>query len=163
MSRIRFQKEEFDPSGPAKFLIQFSLSLLLTVGMGSALRAQTGVGSVENYKRVDNLIYINGTEADVRLEFCTPSMVRIQGSWSGTFAEPESLIIARAEWPPVEIRTVDKGDTLELDTGKLYVKVHKSPFALEFFDSGGKLLNTEKFSGKAGGFRKSGGEEDVSR
>lgn len=158
MSRIRFQKEEFDPSGPAKFLIQFSLSLLLTVGMGSALRAQTGVGSVENYKRVDNLIYINGTEADVRLEFCTPSMVRIQGSWSGTFAEPESLIIARAEWPPVEIRTVDKGDTLELDTGKLYVKVHKSPFALEFFDSGGKLLNTEKFSGKAGGFRKSGGD-----
>src|SRR5699024_11392424 len=45
--------------------------------------------TVSGWEKQGNIITIPTTNAEVKLEFCTPSMVRVRASWDGEFAEPE--------------------------------------------------------------------------
>ncbi|MEX2600667.1 MAG: TIM-barrel domain-containing protein [Balneolaceae bacterium] len=119
-------------------------------------QSQTDIGNLENYHQSGDQFIFNGTGGDIRLEFHTPSIVRVQGSWDGTFSDPESLMVPVREWPSAEITVTETDETIGLDTGELFVNVHKEPFLLEFFDADGTLLNSEIIPGRNGGTVKEG-------
>src|SRR3989304_5332855 len=53
---------------------------------------------VGSYGREGNAITIRTEAATVRLEFCTPSMVRVRTSFSGRFADDEPVMVVRYVW-----------------------------------------------------------------
>ena len=86
-------------------------------------------------ERRGNIVTLHTEHAVVRLEFCTPAMVRVRARFDGAFRGDEDIMVVRHNWPAVDLRIRDAGSALDLSTGRLTVRVHKTPFGLEFIDA----------------------------
>ncbi|MEQ9441331.1 MAG: glycoside hydrolase family 31 protein [Cyclobacteriaceae bacterium] len=109
-----------------------------------AVRAQTGVGNYQSgYTRAGNEFTFSHTEADVKLEFCTPTTLRVRTSWDREFEENEPWMVVKYEWANVEVKATEQDDYFLLETEALRVKVGKSPFSLVVATADGRVLTTE--------------------
>jgi alpha-glucosidase (family GH31 glycosyl hydrolase) len=113
----------------------------------SKARDALGPGTVQSSPvREGNRLLISAEHADVQIEFCTASMVRVRSSWDREFDENAALglMVTKRDWPPVVINTAEEADFYELESKQLLVRVYKSPLRLEFYASDGTLLSTER-------------------
>ncbi|WP_316798134.1 glycoside hydrolase family 31 protein [Pedobacter frigidisoli] len=95
------------------------------------------------FKRQGNAISFSTTKGEIKLDFCTPEMFRFRSSWNHTFEKNEDLMVIRYDWPAVAVTVVEKKDQFILTTGKIVVKLNKSPFRVNVYDLKGKLLSSE--------------------
>lgn len=131
----------------------FCIFLLLSL----SAQAQTPVGNYQSgFRKQGNKISFATTNADVRLNFCTPSMFRVQLSWSRSFHNNGSLMVTKYNWPKVQVRTSDEGDHFLLQTNKIKVIVNKAPFRIKVENLHGKVLSEEAGTGVMGGAEKKG-------
>ncbi len=125
---------------PGLFLIIASISF-------TTVLAQTTVGNYRSgFRRKGNEISFATTNADVRLDFCTSSMFRVQVNWSRSFGNNESLMVTKYHWPDVMLKATDEGDHFQIQTDKIKVLVSKSPFRISVETPDGKVLSSEKGS-----------------
>lgn len=80
--------------------------------------------------RDGNVVTVRTEQAVVRLEFCTPAVVRVRARFAGSFRDAEHIMVVRHEWPAVPLRVQDLADRIHINTDRLSVRVHKSPFRL---------------------------------
>ncbi|MCO6487584.1 MAG: DUF4968 domain-containing protein [Phaeodactylibacter sp.] len=119
--------------------------------------AQAGVGAYRSgFSKTGNTIHFSNELADVRIEFCTEAMIRIRTSWSRRFQENEPWMVARYDWPEVQVKQEEEDGRFLLETSKLKIVVHKAPFAVDIYSSDGKLLSPESRPEANGGAEKEG-------
>lgn len=124
--------------------------------------AQTGVGDYQSgFDKKGNTITFSNEHADVRLEFCTSSMVRIRTSWDGNFAPDEPYMVVNYQWPALDLQMVEEDRQFIVNTAAFTVKINKSPFLIEIADKDGKVLSTEFQTATGGGLKE--GDEVTSR
>ncbi|MEK6480522.1 TIM-barrel domain-containing protein [Catalinimonas sp. 4WD22] len=142
----------------------FTISLTFMLGLIIfTAHAQTGVGNYQSgFQQEGNTFSFSNTNAEVKLEFCTPDMLRIRTSWDGAFEENEPWMVVKYDWSDVEVEATEEENHFLLRTDQLQVKVEKAPFRIEIANSEGKILSTETFdNGKGGAYQE--GETVVSR
>lgn len=133
------------------------ISTILVLWSTISLQAQTPVGDYQSgFSQEGNNFSFTTANASVRLEFCTPDMVRIRTSWDGNFAEPEPWMVVQYEWPEVAVEASEEDNHFLLETDELKITVNKAPFALEIATTDGKILSTENFNNGQGGAVQSG-------
>jgi alpha-glucosidase (family GH31 glycosyl hydrolase) len=127
------------------------LSIFIALSVATTL-AQTPVGNYQSgFERQGNEISFSTTNADVRLNFCTPSMFRVQVSWTHSFHNNGSLMVTRYQWPKMKFKAVNKGDHFLLQTKKLKVLINKSPFRIRIETLKGKVISSEADTNVNGG------------
>ncbi|MEZ4925508.1 MAG: glycoside hydrolase family 31 protein [Saprospiraceae bacterium] len=123
---------------------------LLGCNLINRLGAQTNVGTYQSgYSRVDNTFNFPCQHADVQLEVCTATMVRIRTSWSRKFEEDEPWMVVKYQWPAVDIESYEESDRFMIKTSSahmslLEITIWKAPFSIEIRDSNGVLLCKEE-------------------
>ncbi len=130
-----------------RFLLIFLLS-----GYTFWVTAQTAVGDYKSgFQRQGNVFTFSNTNAEVKLEFCTPSMLRIRSSWDQNFEDNEPWMVVQYDWPTLEIQATEAEDHFLLETEKLSVRVNKAPFTIDIATSDGQLLSSETLADHTGG------------
>lgn len=94
-------------------------------------------------KEKNNTFHLKTSEADVKVEFCTSSIVRFRTSWNGDFRENEPYMVSNYNWDEVEVQQNENSEKLSFQTNQLNVEIHKSPFQIHIYDRQGKLLNSD--------------------
>src|SRR5699024_5362888 len=113
---------------------------------------QTSTGeAVSGWEKQGNIITIPTSNAEVKLEFCTPSMVRVRASWDGEFAESEPWMVTKYDWESVDIESSEGDGFYDFETTDLRLRVSTAPLQIAFYSAEGKLLSTEKLADSAGG------------
>ncbi len=94
-------------------------------------------------KEKNNTFHLKTSEADVKVEFCTSTIVRFRTSWNGDFRENEPYMVSNYNWDEVEVQQNENSEKLSFQTNQLNVEIHKSPFQIHIYDRQGKLLNSD--------------------
>lgn len=107
--------------------------------------AQKSMGDLKgNFQRSNNVFRFFTTNGETRIEFCTDDVFRVRTSWDGRFEANEPWMVVKYNWAPVNVTATDKGTAIQLSTAKLSVRINKTPFSVDVYTSGGKLLSAEK-------------------
>ena len=116
--------------------------------------AQQGIGDYQSgFRQEGNTLYFSNENADVRVEFFTPTMFRFSTSFDRSFDEIESWMVVKYTWEPVEIQVIEQETDFLVRTDSLHVHIHKSPFTLTVTDLSGKVLSSEDPARNGGGFQ----------
>ncbi len=118
------------------------LTLLLLLLSFSAFSQSIG-DYKSGFKRQGNAISFSTSKGEVEFDLCTAEMFRLRTSWSGAFEKNENLMVINYNWPDVSAKVEEKKDQIIITTSRLIVKLNKSPFKIDVFDSKGKLLSAE--------------------
>jgi alpha-glucosidase len=124
--------------------------------LAQSVNAKMGLGNIRSGIKMDgNVVRFSADNADLQLEFCTSSMVRVRSSWNRSFDDDKSLglMVTKDNWRAVDIQSTEEKAFFEFETKDLKVRVYKSPLLLEFYSSDGKLLSTERMEGESLGMR----------
>jgi len=135
-------------------VLQFSLIIFLLYLPATVAAQQTAGEYQSGFSRDGNILSFKTSAANVRLEFCSPGMVRVRTSWSGEFEPDENYMVVKYDWPAVDLRTRENADHFLIETSQLVVKAYKSPFLIDISSADGKLLLSEKNLSAAGGAMK---------
>nr|WKN37307.1 glycoside hydrolase family 31 protein [Tunicatimonas sp. TK19036] len=112
----------------------------------------TAVGNYQSgFEQKGNVVTFSNENADVRLEFCTPTMLRVRTSWNRQFEENEPWMVVKYDWPTVELDADEEEDHFTLKTEALNVTITKQPFSLEVATIDGLVLTSEQ--GPGGSFQ----------
>ncbi len=107
------------------------------------LQAQNGVGTYRNsLQKIVNGFAYEFEYATVRIQFCTPGMVRVRTSWTGEFEPPEPYMVTNYDWSEIPIKERETDELFELSTDQIKVEISKAPFAMRIVDVDGKVLST---------------------
>lgn len=83
--------------------------------------------------------------ASLRIEFCSATMLRIRISPNGQFQPDEHYVVAKYDWPQINIKQKDEGNYTSLATGKITVRVYKNPLRIALYDKENKkAVNIDK-------------------
>ncbi|UOB17778.1 glycoside hydrolase family 31 protein [Abyssalbus ytuae] len=113
----------------------------------SAIAQDNHSGNFEKLEENGNLFKIKASNSNIRIEFCTPEMVRIQYSSTGAFENNEPWMVRRYDWPTVRVNTLTTRDSVTFSTEKITVSVHKNPVNIDIYDHKGTLLCEESKGG----------------
>ncbi len=138
-----------------RYLVGMAITWLAAAGPAAAQDVAPG-GIVGSYTRTGNAITFRTEAATVRLDFCTPAIVRVRVSFSGRFADDEHLMVVRYEWPAVRIAARDEGLRFVFTTDAMSVRVRKAPLGIEFADARGDRWTAGDAPGPGGGVTRSG-------
>ncbi len=120
----------------------------------SSLHAQTGVGAYQSgFFRKGNTFSFSNKMADVQIEFCTASMVRIRSSWTRKFEANEPWMVVKYQWAEVPVRVTEDAGQFQLESERLKLMVRKDPFAITILDADGRLLCAESPPGTGGAWK----------
>jgi alpha-glucosidase len=136
------------------------LALLSSCAVLSVLPAvaeEMTLGNVEGaYQRSGDTISIRTQNAWVKLDFCTPTLVRVRTSFSGHWAEDEQVMVVKYTWASVGLTDKDAGEQLLFETDTLSVRVDKHPFRLAFYRKADGALIAADAAGGGGGVTQQG-------
>ncbi|MEO6523409.1 MAG: TIM-barrel domain-containing protein [Mucilaginibacter sp.] len=110
--------------------------------------AQTGIGAYKSgYKKQGNTLSFSNANADVRLEFCSPTMFRVRASWSRKFEADEHLMQENYTWPAVDYKVIDNKESYVIQTSGLVISILKSTFKINVSNTQGIMLSSEYIKG----------------
>ncbi len=102
------------------------------------------IGDFQKFKKEkNNTFHLKTSEANVKVEFCTSSIVRFRTSWNGDFRENEPYMVSNYNWDQVEVQQNENSEKLSFQTSQLNVEIQKSPFKIHIYDKQGNLLNAD--------------------
>ncbi|MDB5263005.1 MAG: glycoside hydrolase family 31, partial [Adhaeribacter sp.] len=119
--------------------------LILLISLPTiTLMGQTPVGNYQSgFLRQGNELFFSTTQADVRIDFCTPEMFRVRTSWTREFAENEPYMVVKYRWATVPIQVAEQRDHFQVNTPKLNIKITKEPFRIEVYSADGQLVTAD--------------------
>jgi alpha-glucosidase (family GH31 glycosyl hydrolase) len=117
----------------------------------ASLQAQYPGSYSGGIHRNGNLFRLPLGKGELRLEFCTPQVVRIRTSASGVFEPDEPLMVTRYQWPAVTVQQEEQPACFLFTTAQLKIKLYKSPLRIDIFTAGGQLLSGESVLPQTGG------------
>tara|TARA_R110002012_G_scaffold34820_5_gene100052 strand:+ start:44287 stop:46686 length:2400 start_codon:yes stop_codon:yes gene_type:complete len=121
-------------------LSNFIITFLLT----ASLTAQTTLGDFQSIESRDSKhIQMKTAEGYLRIEICTPDMVRFRTSWNGNFEPNESYMVTKYDWEEINWDLKESTDVLELNTSHLNIEVTKNPVQITIKDQSGKVLSKD--------------------
>ncbi|WP_236636859.1 glycoside hydrolase family 31 protein [Sinomicrobium soli] len=91
----------------------------------------------------DNSFHLKTSDADVKIKFCTPSIVRFRTSWNGEFREEEPYMVSNYHWDKVDVRRKETADKVTFQTDRLNIEIEKDPFQVSIYDKSGNLLSSD--------------------
>lgn len=124
-------------------------SFVLLIFFALAGNSQQGIGNYRSKTSSGNTFVFSNTAGDVKIEFCTAGMFRARYSWSRIFAESETWMVTKYDWPKVDVNSSETQDYILLKTAQLQVKIYKSPFYIDVLKADGSLISSEKINGGA--------------
>lgn len=83
----------------------------------------------------------------IKIQVCTEGIVRVVATPERSFSTRTSLMVDKTKWEPVPWSVSEGGDSWDISTSKLTVRVHPKDGAVAFYDSNGMLLLQEKAGG----------------
>lgn len=92
--------------------------------------------------RQDNLITCQDG-SQIKVEFLTPDMPRIQMSYKKRLEPNPSWAIAKTDWAPTAVSTTESPENVTVASAQLKVIVHKSPLLIEIQDKNGRTLSKD--------------------
>ncbi|MBN2035484.1 MAG: DUF4968 domain-containing protein, partial [Chitinispirillaceae bacterium] len=100
------------------------------------------VGNYSSHTQNGNQVEFNtGGTQKVRIYICTPTIARVSFDARGTFASSKdvlSMADVNRTWPAVSPLTVTDADTtVNITTSAMVIKVQKSPFRVNFYETDG--------------------------
>src|SRR5690606_12145619 len=124
-----------------KIFILFLLYPLLGV-------SQQNAGSFKQIlSENNNIINLEAKNSFIRIEFCTPKLVRFRFSNTKKFEENEPWMVSRYNWENVSFSKEEHGESLTYTTNKLKVVVNKNPLLITIYNHEGNVLLDEKNEG----------------
>jgi hypothetical protein len=87
----------------------------------------------------------------LRIEFCTPAMLRIRQSWNKQFEPDEPWMVVQYNWGEVPVQQTELKDHYLLRSADLQVKLYKTGLRIDVLTKGGKLLSSESLGGRKNG------------
>ena len=121
------------------FILLFSGSVLVNAQSNS-------------FKSIDsknNTLTIQTSKNYLRIEFCTPSILRIRSSKTKDFRANEPYMVTRYNWDQVDFKKEENSTKISYATSKIKVEIQKSPFKLSIFDLQGNLLSEDAVNQKS--------------
>lgn len=87
--------------------------------------------------------------AGVSIRPLSPTVIKVWADIKGRFQRnnPSFSVISDTLGPIPEMKVQDRGDHWQITSGELLVRIQKSPFALSYYDSKGKLLGGDTSDG----------------
>ncbi len=128
---------------------KFFQSLFALSAIAFSAIAQNAGSYSSGFKKQGNEFFFSTSNADVKLEFCTPGMFRVRSAWSRSFEANENLMVVNYNYPSVQVNSSEAADHFQLQTEKLNIKVYKAPFHIDVYTKEGKLLSSETGAGMA--------------
>ena len=129
---------------------QFIKTLFL--GIISISTSYTSIGNTLPLTRNQNNFEYTDGQTKFRLEFCSPTMVRIRATLRNTFAANENYMVEKYIWPEITIQTSEEPDYFKIETASMVVRLYKNPVRIVLYDKTDKELINEDFPGENGGF-----------
>ncbi|WP_223088732.1 alpha-glucosidase domain-containing protein [Zunongwangia sp. SCSIO 43204] len=121
------------------FILLFSGSVLVNAQSNS-------------FKSIDskgNTLTIETSINNLKIEFCTPSILRIRSSKTKDFKANEPYMVTRYNWDKVDFKKDENSAKISYKTSKIKLEIQKSPFKLSIFDLQGNLLSEDAVNQKS--------------
>lgn len=126
--------------------------IVLFCFQGVIARAQTFIGKYQSgFREKGNEVYFSAQNADMMLDFCNPSMFRVQVSWKRNFNANEPWMVTKYRWEPVTFKASDIGEAFRIQTSKLNIIINKATMAITVYNKDGKILISQNDGG--GGYK----------
>ena len=102
----------------------------------------TGCASSTFKERPDGIVIglkkANTTDAGViKIQVCAEDIFRVVAAPGNSFSTRESLIVPKSKWQTVPYSVKEQGDTIEISTDKITVKVSVKTGEVAFYDANG--------------------------
>ncbi|MCL6217496.1 glycoside hydrolase family 31 protein [Zunongwangia pacifica] len=119
----------------------WSIFFILLFSGGFLLNAQSDI--VERIDTKDNTLTIKTSQANLKIEFCTPSILRIRSSKTKDFKANEPYMVTRYNWDKVDFKKEETPKKLSYTTSTIKLEIQKFPVKLSIFDLQGNLLSED--------------------
>lgn len=129
------------------------LSFLL-IFLTGVCHGQSAGNYTKGFSFQNNIYLFPLSNATVRLEWCTPSMVRIRTSFQKNFEADEAWMVVKYDWLKVDVKTSEQRNRFILRSSALTVEIFKSPLRIDIRSSDGQLLSSESSGKGSGAFQK---------
>jgi len=83
----------------------------------------------------------------VQIQVCSEDIIHVVAGQEESFSARESLIVEKHDWENVPYSVKEKGNTVNISTSKMTVKVSKKTGEIAFYDRNGQLILREKKGG----------------
>lgn len=117
-------------------------SVLIVLFIFQAADSSAGAKS-SSAQQNGNIINIPSIQHSIRIEICTPGMVRIRMANMNRFESDENYMVQRYQWPEVNYRFSETDEEYHIETELLNVVIKKSPVKIEFYDKYGRLIHKD--------------------
>jgi alpha-glucosidase len=117
------------------------LAALLTLPT-HAIEVESLIPIAGYQSRQDNLITCQDG-SQIKVEFLTPDMPRIQMSYKKRLEPNPSWAIAKTDWAPTAVSTTESPENVTVASAQLKVIIHKSPLLIEIQDRNGRTLSKD--------------------
>ena len=122
-----------------RYILLFFLTTVASIP--GQVQQQTSVGNLSALgPREGNTFNFLYDSATVKIEFCTPEVVRIRTSWNKEFEKEEHYMVVKYEWEDVDVKIEDKQGEILLTTSQLALKINKTPFSLNIYNKEGEQI-----------------------
>lgn len=123
-------------------------SIVCTLLSIVSLRAQQGLGACKGQVQRSGNTYTLATQyGTLRLEFCSPSTVRIRAVWQAQYEPNEPWMVVRYAWPAVPVQLIDRAGEVVLSTSQMQVRISRATAAVALYNSQGALITTTAAGG----------------
>lgn len=83
----------------------------------------------------------------LKIQVCADNIIRVIATPVDTFSTRKSLMVAHSAWAKTDWSLKESGETLEIKTSRVTVKVNQETGSIAFYDAQGKELLQEKNGG----------------
>ncbi len=124
----------------------FFVLVLLTAATALAQSQWRTLGNFSSYENRQDGIDIQAQRGRIRVSALSPTVVRIRYSLQNEFPDRPSFAVLpdafHGEAPQLQVE--DSGQELSLSTGKVVVKINKSPLRIAFLNTEGAVISQDQ-------------------
>jgi len=126
---------------PMKFVLRLFLLLCLSFALVTTAAAQwNALNPVTAVKQLPDGVLFTRQTGVMKLQICSPGMVRVLYSPTGSFPSRPDYVVIKMTWPAAKWELQSGGDADTITTSKLKITVLRKDGSVTFYDAAGKQL-----------------------
>ena len=134
-----------------KLTIISALLVVISTGLAAYGEEYESIRQLVSYQKQDTAVdFVCNSDRDrkvfVRIDICTPDMLRIRSSISEIVPREEYVVI-KHDWDRVEFTVSEENEQIVIKTEALKITVQKNPFRLAIYDRDGNAVLQESPDG----------------
>jgi alpha-D-xyloside xylohydrolase len=127
----------------ASAVVAATLAALLLACSPQAAGQWNPINAVKDFQKQPDGIVVLLDHGALKLQVCSPSIVRVIYSPTTAFPPDRSHILTRTSWPPADFNTQSDDKRISLTTTALKIVITRATSTIEFDDASGKKLTAE--------------------